>query len=88
MSLSNITDAVKDHMNDQPCEVKCLECDNVLDYDVVIDDDLDLTLIIECCTCQNQDAEVDALENNVNELEFEIDQLKAKLEEKNADYRE
>lgn len=51
---SDIMCVIKEHMELQPYAIFCKECGRDLQYDVTIDKDLDLKIVVYLCDCQKK----------------------------------
>ena len=51
INIKDIEDIIKNHMNEQPYEIKCSECGRDLNFDRKLDLDQDLTIEVYPCDC-------------------------------------
>ena len=55
MAVSDIEQAVKKHMRDQPYSCVCGGCGKQVDLDIEIDGDMDMRIIVPVCECAEQE---------------------------------
>lgn len=52
--INEIEKIIRDHLERQPYEVNCSECGKEVKYTKKIDNDLDIIVTVEPCTCKNE----------------------------------